>query len=179
MYFVANTQSGRIDSALEGMNDDNIEAFGDWSIANTNFHVVRIPDGNELTNETKWWDFSANTIMDKTEVSLTYSHTAVDKDFFSNTEIAGIADPETGLPVTIGRADAEDEPTLVLFNDFSEITVPANTSVTISDIPTDDSYIWVNNELVNTTETITVTCPAIVEIDAPQHYRKDIEIRSS
>lgn len=179
MYFAANTQSGRILSQIEGLTDDTVESFGDLDIANTDIRVVRIPDGNELTNETMWWDFSANTVMDKTEVTLNYSHTAVDKDFFNEQSITDIIDPETNAPVTFGRADAEDEPTLVLFNDYSEITVPANTSVTISDIPTDDSYIWVNNELINTTETITVTCPAVVEIDAPQHYRKDIEVRSS
>lgn len=179
MYFAANTQSGRILSQIEGLTDDTVESFGNLDIANTDLRVVRISDGNELTNETKWWDFTANTVMERTEVALTYSHTHTEADFFSNTEIAGVTDPETGLPPTVGREDAVDEPTLVLFNDYDIISVPANTSVTISDIPTNDTYIWVNNDLVNTTETITVTCPAVVEIDTPQNYRKDIEIKVS
>lgn len=179
MYFAANTQSGRILSQIEGLTDDTIESFGDLDIANTDLRVVRIPDGNELTNETKWWDFTANTVMERTEVALTYSHPHTESDFFSNTEVASITDPDSGLPASIGREDAQDEPTLVLFNDYDIISVPANTSVTISDIPTNDTYIWVNNDLVNTTGIITVTCPALVEIDTPQNYRKDIEIKVS
>lgn len=177
MYFVANTISCRIDSALEGITDDTIETFGDWNISNTNFRVVRIPDGDDLTNETKWWDFTANTVMDRTEVSLTYSHPHTEADFFSNTTVEGIIDPETGMPSVIGRVDAPDEPTLVLFNDYDIISTPANTLVTISDIPTDDTYIWVNGQLVVTESTISVTCPGAIEIDSPKHYRKDIELK--
>jgi hypothetical protein len=66
-----------------------------------------------------------------------------------------------------------------VFNDFDIIETAANTSVTISDIPTEDTYIWVNCQLVNTAPSITVTCPSVVEIDAPKYYRKDIDIRIS
>ena len=178
-YFSANTSSGRIHCHFENLTDDNIETFGDWNIANTEFHVVRVADGDELTNETKWWDFAANTVMDKTEISLTYSHPHTEADFFSNRTFPDIIDPESGLPATIGRVDVPEETTQVVFNDYDIIETAANTSVTISDIPTDDTYIWVNCQSVNTAPSITVTCPSVVEIDSPKYYRKDIDIRIS
>lgn len=178
-YFSANTISGRIQYNLENLTDDNIDSFGDWAIANTDFYVVRVADGDELTNATKWWDFSANTVMDKTEISLTYSHSHTEADFFSNTTFADIIDPESGLPATIGRVDVPEETTQVVFNDYDIIETAANTSVTISDIPTEDTYIWVNAQVVNTASSITVTCPSVVEIDTPKYYRKDIDIRIS
>ncbi len=178
-YFSANTISGRIQYNLENLTDDNIDSFGDLAIANTDFYVVRVADGDELTNATKWWDFSANTVMDKTEISLTYSHSHTEADFFSNTTFADIIDPESGLPATIGRVDVPEETTQVVFNDYDIIETAANTSVTISDIPTEDTYIWVNAQVVNTASSITVTCPSVVEIDTPKYYRKDIDIRIS
>ena len=50
-YFSANTSSGRIHCHFENLTDDNIETFGDWNIANTEFHVVRVADGDELTSK--------------------------------------------------------------------------------------------------------------------------------
>lgn len=177
-YFIANTVSGRIFSHLEGDDADNAVELG--FTANNGLTVVYVENGNVTIPESKWYDNSSNTVIDKTQISLTYSHSHTEMDFFSEVEVSGITDPETGDVVTIGRGDIPEEPNMVLLNDYDLITVPANTVVTISDIPNDgDTYIMVNNEPINYTDTLslTITQQTIVDIDSPKYYDKVIELK--
>jgi len=177
-YFSANTASGRIQWWIEGLDDSNIHEYGDRYHSNNEVYICRIETGTVLTPHNKWWNHEANTAVDKTEISLTYSHTAVEEDFFSDYACPNIEDPlDPTSPVTISRTDLVEEETLVLFNDVDVITVAANTSVTISSIPTDgDTNIIVNGQAEDFAESITVTAPANVEIDSPKYFRKMIEV---
>ena len=177
-YFSANTVSGRIQWRMEGLDDSNIHEYGDRYHSNNEVYICRVESGTVLTPHTKWWNHEANTSVDKTEISLSYSHTAVEQDFFSNYACPNITDPlDPSSAVTIGRTDDPDEETLVLFNDVDVITVAANTSVTISSIPNDgDTYIIVNGQSIDFAETVTVQSPTNVEIDSPRFYRKVIEV---
>ncbi len=177
-YYVANTVSGRIIAEAEGMTDENIVDFGNRDIANTDLFVCDFDDGENLdTQDTKWYDHTANTVVEKTELSLTYSHPAVTKEFFAQTVVPGIVDPITGEAVTIGRVDYPDEPNKVLLNDNDTITVPIGTVVTISNIPENtDTYIHVNSQKVAHTTSLDVTCPATVGIDSPKFYPLIIEV---
>lgn len=177
-YFSANTVSGRIQWRMEGLDDSNIHEYGDRYHSNNEIYICRVESGTVLTPHTKWWNHEANTSVNKTEISLSYSHDAVEQDFFSDYACPNITDPlDPSSPVTIGRTDDPNEETLVLFNDIDVITVAANTSVTISSIPNDgDTYIIVNGQPIDFAETITVQSPTNVEIDSPRFYRKVIEV---
>jgi hypothetical protein len=177
-YFSANTVSGRIQWWMEGLDDSNIHEYGDRYHSNNEVYICRVESGTVLTPSQKWWNHEAGTSVDKTEISLTYSHAAVEQDFFSDYACPTIEDPlDPTSPVTIGRVDDPDEPTLVLFNDVDVITVVANTSVTISSIPNDgDTDIIVNGQTVDFAESITVIAPTNVEIDSPKYFRKIIEV---
>ena len=178
-YFVANTVSGRIFAEAEGMTDDTIEGFGNRDIANSDLYVCDFDDGDRLdTQDRKWFDTTANTVVEKTDISLTYSHPAVSEDFFAQTVVPGITDPITGEAVTIGRGDILEEANKVLLNDHDIITVPTGTVVTISGIPDDgDTYIHVNSLPVAHTTSLEVTCPATVGIDSVKFYPLIIEVR--
>ena len=178
-YYVANTVSGRIFAEAEGMTDDTIGNFGDRDIANTDLYVCDFDDGDNLnTQDTKWWNHTANTVVEKTDIALTYSHPAVSQEFFAQQTVPGIVDPITGEAVTIGRVDNPDEANLVLLNDHDIITVSTGTVVTISGIPDDgDTYIHVNSLPVAHTTSLEVTCPAIVGIDSPKFYPLIIEVQ--
>mgnify|MGYP001580086868 CR=1 FL=1 len=177
-YFAANTQSGRIIAPLEGDDDANEIELG--YTANNGITVVYVENGEFTTPESKWYDTSSNTAIDKTQVALTYSHPHTEMDFFSEVEIPGITDPETGDVVTISRGDIPEEETLVVLNDYDLITVPANTVVTISDIPNDgDTYIFVDEQPVDYTDTLTLTITqqTLVDIDSPKYYDKIIDFK--
>jgi hypothetical protein len=82
--------------------------------------------------------------------------------------------------VTIGRGDIPEVPNPVILNDYDLITVPANTVVTISDIPNDgDTYILVNEQPVDYTDTLTLTITqqTVVDIDSPKYYDKIIDFK--
>ena len=177
-YFSANTVSGRIHWWMEGLDDSNIHEYGPRYHSNNEIYICRIESGTALTPHSKWWNHEANTAVDKTEVSLTYSHIAIEQDFFSDYECPNITDPlDPSSPVTIGRGDLPEEETLVVFNDVDVITVAANTSVTISSIPNDgDTNIEVNGQSIDFAESITVIAPSIVEINSPKYFRKLIEV---
>lgn len=178
-YYVANTVSGRIFAEAEGMTDDTIGNFGDRDIANTDLFICDFDDGDRLdTQDRFWWNHTANTVVEKTEISLTYSHSAVSEEFFAQTEVPGVVDPVTGEAVTIGRVDIPEEPNKVFLNDHDIITVPSGTVVTISGIPDDgDTYIHVNCLPVAHTTSLEVTCPTVVGIDSPKFYPLIVEVR--
>jgi len=177
-YFIANTISGRIVAHLEGDDANNAIELG--FTANNGLTVVYVENGNVTVPESKWYDVSSNTVYDKTQVALTYSHTHTEMDFFSEVEVPGIVDPESGQTVTIGRGDLPEEENLVILNDYDLINVPANTVVTISDIPNDgDTYITINAQPINYANTLSLTVNqnTIVGIDSPKYFDKIIELK--
>ena len=178
-YYVANTVSGRIFAEAEGMTDETIEGFGNRDIANSDLYVCDFDDGDRLdTQDRKWFDATANTVVEKTDISLTYSHPATAQEFFAQETVPGIVDPSTGEAPTIGKGDMPEVPNLVLLNDHDIITVAVDTVVTISDIPDDaDTYIHINSQQVAHTTSLEVTCPAMVRIDSPKFYPLIIEVR--
>ena len=90
-YYVANTVSGRIIAEAEGITDETIVEFGDRDIANTDLYCCDFDDGDRLdTQDRKWFDATANTVVEKTDISLTYSHPAVSEDFFAQTVVPGL-----------------------------------------------------------------------------------------
>ena len=187
-YIVANTASGRILSTVEGADDLNPE-FAECEVSNTDLHICYSVNATPNYVFTKYWDDENHTVVDKTEMNITFSHPHTEKDFFSEKTIPGITDPETNLPVTIGRAMAgpgdwaNDEidvaPSYLRFNDFDEIIVSSNTVVTISNIPTDtDTRITLNGVEVTPSTTIEVLgSMTVVEIDSPKYFIKTVEIR--
>jgi hypothetical protein len=173
-YLLVNNISGRILSLAEYKGDGE--------------QIVEVPDTDYIlyyqANSTpdiiykKYLDTETQTLVDKTEMSLAYSHPHQEKDFFSGIIFDG--------PQTVSRAPVEswdkDEVDLhaqyMIHNDYDEIVVPANTTITISNIPEDfDTMIYVNGALTPVTSSLNVNSAVnTVTIDSTKYFIKTIQI---
>lgn len=188
-FIVADTVSGRIVSMVEGVDATANVQMVECEVSNTSLHVCYCPEADPSYVFSKWWNHENHAPVDKIEMSVTFSHPHVEKDFFGGTTIPGIINPETQQPVVISRQmagpsdwegdEAEAATSYLRFNDFDEIVVSSNTVVTISDIPNDyDTKITLNGFDIEPSTSINVSGPInVVQIDSPKYFIKTIEIR--
>lgn len=173
-YLLANTVTGRILSLAEyeGKSEQIIE------VPDTDLILYYQANSTPDIIFKKYLDTETQTLADKTEMSLAYSHPHQEKDFFSDMNFDGHHIVSRAPVESWDNNEVDLNAQYIIHNDYDEIVVPANTTITISNIPEDlDTIIYVNGLLTSASSSLDINSEVnTVMIDSPKYFIKTIQI---